>query len=218
MKPQIGTREIFRHPVDEPRLGYGENDRDIQRADEDPINNGALWDRVKIGGLVMPGRAEISGSIKQKMKLNDAAGQNGSTGTFMGWQATEFDIQLTMWRPEHLHTFRQLILGRIRPPEHKGKPEVHDISHPLLDLFGIRRVYITECSFPKRNGQTLEASIHCIDADQIVVPIVKVAKKTKLDHPTTFQMQSGGAAPPSETNGAPSVNQSVEPKLYSGGS
>lgn len=102
------------------------------------------WDRVTIGGFVLPGKARVtSGGVAIKVDPKSKNGTNGSRPTYHGDEAQEVDVEVDVWEDEDLERLAE-ITRQLRRPGMKGKPVAFDapqvrdleIDHVVVERIG----------------------------------------------------------------------------------
>ncbi len=67
------------------------------------------WDRLVIGGQIVPGICEVSASAKYKMDNTSAPGKKGGKSRNAGYQPTDVDIRVHIWTPDQWIDFQPLL-------------------------------------------------------------------------------------------------------------
>lgn len=105
-------------------------------------------DFVILAGQRSPGIAELqSASSPRRWDIRRGYGLSGATVVFRGIMLAEFKLLLRLYSAEDWEswdTFRELVQ---RPPSGE-RPRALDISHPILDAFGIASVVVTDVIQP----------------------------------------------------------------------
>ena len=121
-----------------------------------------IYDTCMLGGILLPGLAQVTGSDGRELDIKKAKGVNGATITDNGSDVEDVNIVLTIWTRAQWKAF-QAIVPQINPSNTKTKKSPKDIVHPILNLFEIRRVYIQKISLPQpsRLKGAMEVTIAC---------------------------------------------------------
>lgn len=109
------------------------------------------WDRVVLGGAPLPGIATVKGKITRKIDVKHAPERFGATLTDLGSSPATFQIQLQLWTQQHLDDW-ELRAPFLAPPANKRNPKPFDISHPVLNIHGIRAVYVVSVGMLEKTG------------------------------------------------------------------
>lgn len=125
-----------------------------------PWDAPGLYDQITIAGFQFTALVIPSGELGCKLDVKNAKGSDGATITDDGTDAESGEIVLTMWRPDQWQDY-QRALPLIAPNAVKGKRKPVDVSHPMLNLHGIRSIYIEKMTLPVRGktSGTLEVRI-----------------------------------------------------------
>jgi hypothetical protein len=126
------------------------------------LDNPQIYDTCQLGGMTLPGLAQLTANIGRKLDVKQAKGVDGATITDNGSEVEDVQIVLTMWTRPQWSAYQQ-ILPAIDPNNQKGKTTPKDIVHPMVNLHGIRRVYVTKISSPQpsRLKGAFEITIQC---------------------------------------------------------
>ena len=121
-----------------------------------------IYDTCQLGGDILPGLVQVTGANGRKLDVKQSKGVDGATITDNGSEPEEINLVLTMWTRDQWKAF-QAIVPKINPSNVKGKMVPKDIVHPVLNLFSIRRVYITKIVLPQpsRLKGAMEVTISC---------------------------------------------------------
>lgn len=121
-----------------------------------------VYDTCTLGGVMLPGLAQVTATTGRKLDIKQAKGIDGATITDNGSEVEDVNIVLTIWTRQQWAAY-QSILPAIDPNNTKGKIAPKDIVHPITSLHNIRRVYITKVSAPQpsRLKGAFEITIAC---------------------------------------------------------
>lgn len=163
-------------------------------------SNPDAWDTVIINGRTrLPGLAKLSGSIKRQVDKKKPAGRHGTSVTYLGTEAAEFEIKLSLWTAEHLSAFTSMIRAIMsKQPEKLGattqnktliKAPIIDVYHPLLAIYGVTRMHVLSQKMPEMTEPGVyEASLECLE----YLPPEK-SKAQKVNTPNGVTGGSAGA-------------------------
>lgn len=109
------------------------------------------WDEVWLAGAKMPGIATVEGDgIRRKLDIKSQKGSAGATITDNGDEPGRGKIQIEIWTEAQWMELQQY-LPTLSPRKRGGTKSVTDVYHPLLELLGISRIYITDVVIPKHD-------------------------------------------------------------------
>ena len=136
-------------------------------------------DRCTIAGQVSPGVCRVTGlGSPRKWDEKDGHGTSGATLVYNGDKVAHFEIEFSLWEPEHFvawDAFKPLLR---RAP--KGvKPTAMDFSHPFADEHDISSIIVEDLQGP--------------DVTDSGLTLWK-AKVAQFRKPTPAQGKPGGSA------------------------
>ncbi len=112
-----------------------------------PEDNGALWDRVKLGPFVLPGTWTVTGAIERLVDVKKSKGKDGARFKDQGYEpaaltlvgetigATDFNIMVDVYK--------------ILTPRNRGVSlEPIAAEHPSLTILGITNVLVLKVFAP----------------------------------------------------------------------
>lgn len=123
------------------------------------------WDFVYVDGQLLPGIAKVSGQRRHRIDQPQGNGQTGLLNVHTGFDPGEIIIHLTMWTPQQWVRFKQ-VLQLFQPAPKNGDfaYQAVDVSHPGLEMLGIRRMYVVNVSVPQlAPSQKVEVLIQAIE-------------------------------------------------------
>lgn len=131
-------------------LGFGPQGSAATAAGGVPFwgDNPNAWDKCVLAGVELPGIANVEPTVEAKVDHKAIPGTHGAKLTYLGYEPAKVKISLTLWTPEQLQAYQELV-PLIRPRE-KILPV--DIAHPSCALHGITSVKVLKIEGPKRNG------------------------------------------------------------------
>jgi hypothetical protein len=159
------------------------------------------WDRVQIGGYVLPGICVVDGAAKQRIDVQKANGVDGGVLIERGYQPGTLDIDMKIWTPHHWSIWQSIHPNIYR---RAGKLDVNDakkksasraqiqvtakaalsIYHPAAADRGIDSVLIEQITLP-RPGPEKGSKIITIKCIQYMPPskLPAVRKATGVKAP-----------------------------------
>lgn len=122
--------------------------------EDDPVLDGSEWDYVVLGGYTLPGILEEipKAEPSRKADVKNAAGRDGATLTWQGYEPTDVTIKLLLWTEQHWEDWTKLLTFILPRP---GKPPAKPFSvyHPVLAAYGITEVAVLKTPTLERAGQ-----------------------------------------------------------------
>lgn len=101
----------------------------------------ASWNEIALGGVVLPGLANVSVRVGNELDKKKPKGKTGAAVTFQGRNAATVRITLRFWDEEEFQTFQEL-KPSFWPDAAKEQGLPVEIVHPRTRLWGIRAIYI----------------------------------------------------------------------------
>lgn len=160
------------------------------------------WDRVQLGGFVLPGTCKVDGSAKHRIDVQKANGVDGGVLIERGYVPGTLDIDMELWTPEQWSTWLAIRPNIFR---RAGKLDVNDakkkgasasqikvtekfalpIIHPGAESIEISSVLVEQITLP-RPGQTHQSKVITIKCVQYVAPakLPAVRRATGVKAPT----------------------------------
>lgn len=124
----------------------------------------SLWDTIKLAGMRAPGIARVEGGRGRRVPSMIVPGASGSAPTFLGEDAVEFFIHLTIWTPKQWYWLQQLITLISPPPTALIRPKGIKVDYPGLALLNIYDIYVVRIAIPKPDEyQRGHIEIHCTE-------------------------------------------------------
>ena len=108
----------------------------------------AEWDRLTIGGYVMPGVWDVETACKRNIDKKKAKGVDGARITDQGYELPELELVGRLTSRVQWELLQTMIAG-LHPRQKGGKREKYVIDHPKTRLLGINAIYITEVRSPR---------------------------------------------------------------------
>jgi hypothetical protein len=128
------------------------NDGDFWLSDQDGIEGKDYpdnpWDRVRLGGVYLPGVSTVKGLPTLSFDKKKAGGVDGATITVNGYLPGPIDVECRMWTPSQWKLFQDNVAPRIWRLPNKDSRKIPgdalamDISHPSLDVWKISSVIV----------------------------------------------------------------------------
>jgi hypothetical protein len=107
------------------------------------------WDRVTLGGILLPGKAQISGlGIKAKLNPKEKNGANGGNPTFHGLEAQTGSIKVTCVMQDQLEELAQACALLLPIPGSTYAGQSLSIESPQLDALGCVTSVVVEGATP----------------------------------------------------------------------
>jgi hypothetical protein len=113
------------------------------------------WQKVRLGGLELPGTASVTGSVRQRYDKKKVPGKGGATYTVLGTEPGKVEIVLTLWTDEQFEDYQRLV-PLFRPPKTKTKRKAGTpltIEHPNCTLYNIKAVVVMEAGMAEDAGE-----------------------------------------------------------------
>ncbi len=167
------------------------------------------WNRVVLGGLLLPGIATISVDLSEEIDVKKPKGKSGATTTVHGDNPASVSITLQLRNGAELTAWAKAI--KALRPKKDAKSAVR-IMHPKTIIYGIEAVLISKIK-DKENGHADDYSIQieCIEFRPTDASKDATKTETKLEP----RKQVLGAdipnkpATPGETNTGPNIRKPV---------
>lgn len=152
--------------------------------------------RTMLAGFLVPGWTELpEGEPGRKLDEKNAAGAEGATQTWHGYEPAEIKLVVHMWRASHRETWRRLLAVILPQP---GKPPAGPFSivnDGLLD-YGIDKVLVTKVSMPKTGKHQGEVLVTITMKDWLKPKKTgTTTPKAVASGPATVHQRKGGSAP-----------------------
>lgn len=145
------------------------------------------WDICTLGGQVLPGITEVTGSPGIKTDIQKANGRDGAAIVQRGYIPAQIEISVTIWTPAQWTIWQQDVMPKIwRRP---GKLDFNDqkkkigasdlevaktaaiqIAHPEAASIGVTAIMITSISSPRPTSGVAGARTIKIKAIEYVPP------------------------------------------------
>lgn len=135
------------------------------------------WDRVVLGGNVLPGICSVRATAARAVDKKRGAGFNGARVTVQGYDPQPVEIHVRLWTPEqwdYWQALHPLFFDRAK----KKTIEALDIYHPSLALLGINSVVVSRISSPEQGTTRGEISIRIMCEEWSPPKKRKVATRT----------------------------------------
>ena len=123
------------------------------------------WNRVVLGGIVLPGRAEVSGTgLEHLLDVKKAPGKRGVTITDLGRDVGKYEIKLVLWGDDQWKEARDL-RKTLQPLTKDKKLQALDIQHIALNWLGVNSVYVYKIGVPQPGTAmgTIEIALSCLE-------------------------------------------------------
>ncbi len=123
-----------------------------------PEDNGALWDRVKLGPYVLPGTWTVPGSVERRVDVKTTKGSDGARFRDQGYKPGQFMltgelIGATDWN-------EMVKIAKILTPRNRGVAmEPIAVEHPTFTYLGITNVLVLKVFAPVLDGGKVRCAI-----------------------------------------------------------
>jgi len=130
----------------------------IAHWDDDPTD----WDRLVLGGNLMPGVWDIDFPSTRNMDVKKAKGKDGARFKDEGYDPARIELIGKLTSRDH---FKELarILSDIHPKKKGAARAVLGIDHPKARLLGIVSVYVIELRSPKLERGLMTMTIRALE-------------------------------------------------------
>lgn len=124
--------------------------------------NPDAWDTCFLGGVALPGVAQVKTALKRKIDKKSGPGDRGGTLADKGQELSDISISLQLWEDFHLSAWETFLAKNL--PKKGQKPQALDIAHPQTQLLGIKSVYITDISsLTPGDVGVFEVELSCVE-------------------------------------------------------
>lgn len=132
-----------------------------------PVYPSNPWDLCKLADRPLPGIAVVKAIAGMKIDVQKAAGRDGAMLIEQGYVPGQVDIELTMWRPEQLEAWNELLPLLWRKAQKPGRSDIQKaktaseaaadqteraalkIDHPATTSLNISAVLISQIGSPE---------------------------------------------------------------------
>ena len=138
------------------------HDSETGRSIPYPEDNGALWDRIKLGPYVLPGSWTVGGSIPRRIDVKKTKGADGARFRDQGYipgviPLTGELIGATDWN-------EMVKIAKILTPRKRGVSlEPIAVEHPAFTFLGITNVLVQEVFAPTLDGGKISCRIRVLE-------------------------------------------------------
>lgn len=117
---------------------------------EDQLGVGARtpWDYLVLAGFRTPGIATIRATKRARLDKKETAGTDGQTVTHLGMRCSEVTVRLRLLTQGDLDAWAAIVPA-IQPRPGKTRPDPVSVSHPALDIMGVKSLYVEELGVPE---------------------------------------------------------------------
>lgn len=128
-----------------------------------PTPSDTSWDKVFLGGDIVPGVAKVSVRKKSGLDIQKPKGGKRASIVDNGDPLAKVTIRLEMFADEYKE-FRDFILPIIAPKNKSGGREPLEIGHPHAQMYGINTVAIEDIDAPApESGSTVKVTITAVE-------------------------------------------------------
>lgn len=127
-----------------------------------PEDNGALWDRVKLGPYLLPGTWTVGGGVRRRVDIKKSKGADGARFRDQGYLPGEIPLNgellgATEWN-------EMVRIAKVLTPRKRGVSlEPLAAEHPAFTLLGITNVLVVDVRAPRLDGGKIICSISVVE-------------------------------------------------------
>ena len=172
-----------------------------------PEDDGALWDRVKLGPYVLPGTWTVGGAVDRRIDVKKAKGADGARFRDQGYIPAPITLTGTLIGASDWNEMVQAL--KVLTPRKRGVSlDPLAVEHPAFTMLGITNVLVKKVGAPQLDGGRIRISIDVLEW----TPAPK-KKKAKTFAPVpisafaTGQLQREARDTPWQINPAESFDQ-----------
>lgn len=163
-------------------------------------NSGSLWDKLRLGGIIFPGKWSGKVSKKRELDIVKVRRLDGVRILDNGYFGTAMSYTGTLWTPDQWDTF-QTILPTFDPQRPGGGRSPLDYYHPAGAVLGVGTVYIVEIGIAEPSNGMLTIPLELLQWYPRPKPFVQGFAGTRQSgaplNPADFKV-----TPPSGNTGA----------------
>lgn len=166
----------------------------------------ALWSKVKIAGVSLPGICVLSGAMGNKVDTVPVPGTDGDTMTHLGYDSARVEVTITLWTKAQLALYVKLVREHLRPRKLKPnqEPKPVTVEHPALEIFQIRSLYLMEIGIPEPSAKVKGAYESKLTFAEYFREVTKSKSKTgKVDGAPIGANLGIGGIPTAIPSGSP---------------
>jgi hypothetical protein len=166
---------------------------------DDPVLYDVLW----VGGQQVPGIVvDVDAKLGNKFDVLSGPGASGAAIQFQGYQAAPVKIAMKLWTRNQWARY-QSFRAIIQPRQTGKRPVPVDVSHPMLVVHELKRLYVESISIPKTGeDEVAYYSLDCLE----YFPPRKLIPQEKGSLADLGQIIQPAAAPAtSDAKGAPQL-------------
>lgn len=174
-----------------------------------PEDDGALWDRVKLGPHVLPGTWVVSGAASRRVDIKTSKGSDGARFRDQGYKPAPLTLTGNLIGASDWN--EMVKIAKILTPRNRGVAmEPLACEHPAFMFLGITNVLVTRVAAPRLDGGKVTSVINVIEW----LPRPK-KKKPPTDIPVASTASAFGIA--SAIQVARNISPSTDEPTYFGG-
>lgn len=111
--------------------------------------NVSIWNTIKLGGMRSPGVIQLTGGRAKRIDANKVPGASGYMPSYMGYDAGEFEIKVTIWTPKQFVWLLKFLNVISPPPSAKIQPRAVKADHPGLAMIQVYDVFVHKLGIPQ---------------------------------------------------------------------
>jgi hypothetical protein len=151
----------------------------LARKEGEPTLN-ASWDQVSIGGAILPGIWELSGSVQRNIDIKGQRRKDGAIIKDMGYEPGKLSLHGRIIE-ENDWELLKASLAAIHPRKKGLGRNPLPLIHPAANALGLDKVYVVSIDVPRLVSQVLEVSIELIEWFPGPKEIKATAKSPNID-------------------------------------
>ena len=171
-----------------------------------PEDDGALWDRVKLGPYVLPGTWTVGGGVDRRIDVKKSKGADGARFRDQGYLPAPITLTGTLIGATDWNEMGQALKG-LTPRKRGVSLDPLAVEHPAFTMLGITNVLVKKVSAPQLNGGQIRISIDVLEWFSKPKPKKPAQIITPISAFATGQLQREARATPWQLNPADSFDQ-----------
>lgn len=160
-----------------------------------PLLTPGDYDVISVAGVSSPGVVEVTGAERPyKWDTKEAAGAQGATITYRGWDLAKPKLKFRFWRADQISEFYQSFVPLLQYDASKTSPKPVDCYHPALVASNIKSVVVTNLGQLTHEG----AQLYSVTVDLLEyrpAPKVNATSTPKSAAPNNTNKSSGATGP-----------------------
>ncbi len=127
-----------------------------------PEDDGALWDRVKLGPHVLPGTWTVGGGVDRRIDVKKSKGADGARFRDQGYIPAPITLTGTLIGATDWNEMVQTL--KVLTPRKRGVSlNPLAVEHPAFTMLGITNVLVKKVSAPVLDGGRIRISIDVLE-------------------------------------------------------